>query len=139
MIYKFQQLFYRCVTAVHVGCGDGFGIIDMPIIREKPTNYPVLPGSGLRGTMRVQSAMKNPKDVTRLFGAAPGTGELGAGCVTTPDARILLLAVRSAPGVFHWVTCPFVVTRYLLDHHYFLDSHAKQPAPPIIPAPRRPN
>ncbi len=42
----------QTITPLHVGAGSGVGFIDMPIMREKVTNWPLVPGSALKGVMR---------------------------------------------------------------------------------------
>lgn len=38
-----------------------------------------------------------------------------SGCIAFTDARLLLFPVRSAKGVFAWITCPYVLNRYIED------------------------
>ena len=42
----------HAVTPLHVGAGRGLGYIDMPIAREKATNWPYIPGSSIKGVMK---------------------------------------------------------------------------------------
>jgi CRISPR-associated protein Cmr4 len=39
-------------TFLHPGSGQNEGAIDLPVAREKPTDYPFVPGSGVKGAMR---------------------------------------------------------------------------------------
>jgi len=70
-------------------------------------------------------------ELDRLMG--PESGDLTSGCVSVLDARILLFPVRSAPGIFHWVTCPFVLRRYLEDRAAFLGETKGGPSVPTAP------
>lgn len=36
-------------TSVHVGAGQMFGAIDLPVAREAATQFPFIPGSSLKG------------------------------------------------------------------------------------------
>jgi len=35
------------------------------------------------------------------------------GCIAVTDARLLLFPVKSQKGVFAWITCPRVVSRFI--------------------------
>ena len=56
-IFHLQNL-----SALHVGTGQGVGIVDLPIARSKATNLPVVPGSGLKGILRDELQLKNQLD-----------------------------------------------------------------------------
>lgn len=121
--YTFSGLFFRCVTPLHIGCGQDVGIVDLPIIRERTTGYPLVPGSGIRGAFRDACESRDPGHAVtcRLFGSEKDGKQ--PGCVIVCDARILLFPVRShAADVFHWITCPFVLSRYDEDMDYFLGT-----------------
>lgn len=42
----------EAITPLHVGMGRGVGFIDLPIIREKVTGWPLVPGSAVKGVIR---------------------------------------------------------------------------------------
>lgn len=160
--YDFLEVFYQCVTPLHVGCGQDVGIVDLPVIRERTTGYPFIPGSGIRGSLRercefheaseqVPPAEQNPAEVesegdgakakqaktpaiatVRLFGSET-PGDLSAGCVSVIDAHLLLFPVRSAPGPCRWITCPFVVERYNREREYFIGRPSKIGLPGKLP------
>lgn len=117
--YAFGRVHYRCVTPLHVGCGQDVGLVDLPVIRERVTGYPIIPGSGLRGVFRNRTELKSGPDAIRLFGAENAET---AGCIVVTEARLLLFPVRSSPGVFRWLTCPHVIERYRRDCAYFVNS-----------------
>jgi CRISPR-associated protein Cmr4 len=52
--------------------------------------------------------------VNTIFGPEDG-GEEYSSCISITDAKILLYPVRSVRGVFAWITCPFVLKRFLED------------------------
>ncbi|MBD3376450.1 type III-B CRISPR module RAMP protein Cmr4 [candidate division KSB1 bacterium] len=114
---KFSLLFLQNITPLHIGCGQDVGIVDLPIIRERITGYPYIPGSGFRGCLR--NYFKNTGDeeqVKALFGPDPGAEEGSAneyaGCLAIHDAHILLFPVRCSDHVFVWITCPHVLHQF---------------------------
>ena len=116
-IYHLQVL-----SALHVGIGQGVGVIDLPIAREKSTHLPVVPGSGLKGVLREElnpgdddNDTLSKKEWLALFGPDTSDANLHAGALAVGDARLLCLPVRSASGTFAFVTCPFILMRYLRD------------------------
>ena len=130
----FKLLFYRNISPLHMGCGQDVGIVDNPIVRERHTGYPFIPGSGIRGVFRScwensYISIKNEedrKDKNKVFKSLFGpemetvTQEKYAGCLSILDAKILLFPVRSDKSVFHWITCPFVLRRYARDVSAFV-------------------
>ena len=124
-------LFLKAQTSIHAGTGTSVGSIDLPIQRERHTKWPTIQGSAVKGVLReayrlflVQqpnSAVSTRDDadkhdeLTALFGRADGdTGY--AGSISITDSRILAFPVRSARGVFAWVTCPSVIRRLRNDY-----------------------
>lgn len=129
-------LFIYTESATHAGTGTGLGAIDLPIQRERTTDYPIIQGSGVKGSLRQQypgyegnlrpeaqedEAVKNKRIV---FGPAnePDYG----GAIAVGDARILAFPVRSLKGVLAWVTCRDVLARFARDAAYL--------EPPLLPA-----
>lgn len=95
---------------VHVGSESGEGVIDLPVAREAATDYPYIPGSGLKGALRDWARQRGVADEERLFGRQDNAGQL-----LVSDARLLLLPVRSLHGAYCWVTCPHLLERYQRD------------------------
>jgi CRISPR-associated protein Cmr4 len=114
MNYQHALLLYHTITPLHVGCGQDVGVVDLPVIRERTTGYPFIPGSGIRGSVRDLFERRSMDDASLLFGpTAESQEELRyAGCVAVHDARILLFPVRSDHSVFLWLTCPAVLRRF---------------------------
>lgn len=116
--------FIHALSPLHAGTGQGIGVIDLPIAREKATNLPFLPGSSLKGPLRALC----PQDKrSRIFG--PETIEITPGSdyassIQFSDQRLLLLPIRSLTGTFAWVTSPYVLHRLLRD---ILDTGTKHP------------
>jgi CRISPR-associated protein Cmr4 len=113
-IYHLQVL-----SALHVGTGQGSGIVDLPIARERATHLPVIPGSGIKGVLReeLRPEAESEKPCWRaLFGPERIADNEGfAGALAVGDARLLCLPVRSLQGTFAMLTCPMVLRRYLQD------------------------
>jgi CRISPR-associated protein Cmr4 len=127
-----QPLFLFCETPLHAGSGSDLGIIDLPIQRERHTGFPKIESSSLKGSLREAFERKptiNQSMVHRTFGfddAAILDDETKSffkgkedrqftGCIAFTDARLLLFPVKSQKGVFAWITCPRVVSRFISD------------------------
>ncbi len=109
-----KLMFIHALSPLHAGTGQGVGVIDQPIAREKATEIPFLPGSTLKGVFR-DACPEGER--TNIFGPDTGNAELYAGAATFTDARLLLLPVRSLRGVFAWVTSPLLLRRLVRDTH----------------------
>lgn len=108
------------LTALHVGVGQGSGIIDLPIARERATHLPVVPGSALKGVLREELKPDPTTDRNAweaLFGPERIVGDNAsfAGALAVGDARLLCLPVRTFTGTFAYATCPLVLHRYARD------------------------
>lgn len=108
-----KLLFIHAISPLHAGTGQGVGIIDQPIVREKATSIPYLPGSSIKGVLR--DACQEEKLRIQVFGPDTSNGDAHAGSVHCTDARLLFLPVRSLKGVFAWVTSPLLLERVLRD------------------------
>ena len=112
MFKQAKPLFLIVETPLHAGSGNDLGIVDLPIQREKHTDYPKIEASGLKGSIReIFDAQKS--EIELVFG--PEQGDLHAGALGFTDARLLLFPVKSVKGVFAWVTCPAVLERFKYD------------------------
>jgi len=118
MYNKTDIMFLYAETSVHVGGGDSVGAIDLAIAREKYTDFPFIPSSGVKGAVRDwfdHNVDHKGEKVEVIFGPK-NEGSEHAGAAVFTDARILLFPVRSLKGVFAWVTCPFVLNRLKRDY-----------------------
>mgnify|MGYP000906757640 CR=1 FL=1 len=98
-------------THIHPGAGQDDGTVDLPVVREKTTSYPFVPGSSVKGAIRDAVGRQRDEDtVKHWFGVQDN-----AGLVMVSDARLLLLPVRSLTGAYRWLTCPYLVERLLRD------------------------
>jgi CRISPR-associated protein Cmr4 len=109
-------------TAVHAGTGTQLGAVDLPIQRERHTEWPTIYGTGLKGVLRDHAGGADwSRDLIQaVFG--PETDKTGqsealrhAGALAISDARILLFPVRSVGPAFAWITCPLALARLRRD------------------------
>lgn len=108
--------FVHALSPLHAGTGQGAGIIDLPIAREKATGLPYLPGSSLKGTLRARCS--NIDDRHKVFGPEMDgrpADDHHASSAQFSDQRLLLLPIRSLVGTFAWVTSPYVLRRLARD------------------------
>jgi len=123
MFKKSLPFFIYCETPVHVGSGSELGYVDLPIQRERHSGFPKIEASSLKGCMRdFFSSDENYKDpVNLIFG--PEDGDLHAGSLGFIDGRILLFPVKSVRGIFAWVTCPLVLSRFSEEYYLFNEDN----------------
>ncbi len=110
-------------TPLHPGRGAAVGAVDLPVQRERHLDYPLIPGSSLKGVLRARArevwGVAAMDRLAAVFG--PETDETAdnaahhAGALALTDARLLLFPVRSLHGVFAWVTGPLALARYRRD------------------------
>lgn len=111
---KARRIYLHALTPLHSGTGQAADIVDLPIAREKATNWPVVPASSLKGVLAdnyqrkqsEESPEKGKEAREKLFGKPDQ-----AGPVSFTDLRILCLPVRSFYGTFAWVSSPLVLNR----------------------------
>ena len=107
-----RMMFLHALSPLHVGTGQGVGVIDLPVAREKGTGIPILPGSSLKGVLRA-AAPDNMR--VKVFGPETDQASAHAGSVQIGDLHLLFLPVRSLRGTFAWVTSPFLLQRFARD------------------------
>lgn len=125
MNQKIMSIFTR--TPLHVGAGNSVGAIDSPIMRERHTRIPIIPGSSLKGVLAdlwMEDLEKNHKgDLVRkknsesemLFGQQKDEKrdtKDSAGQLLIGEARVLAFPVRSAKGAFAWITAPMALQKF---------------------------
>ncbi len=108
-----RMLFLHALSPLHVGTGQGVGVIDLPVAREKGTGIPIVPGSSLKGVLRC--LVENDILRKKVFGPDTSAAHEHAGSVQFGDLRLLFLPVRSLRGTFAWVTSPFLLQRFARD------------------------
>jgi CRISPR-associated protein Cmr4 len=120
-------------TPLHLGSGTSVDVVDLPIMRERITGFPVIPSTSLKGVLRQEARDFAASDAGKakgftlaisdsLFGAKDdvqkdekGSDLLHAGCVQITEAKLLAFPVRSLAGCFAWLTCPTALRRFERD------------------------
>lgn len=103
-------------TAIHAGASSANHVIDLPIMREHNTGWPVVFGSAVKGAMRAKAeASMDRKRVHTLFGPDTNNASDHAGSLLIGDARLLLLPVRSLTSQYRYVTSPDLLRRWQRD------------------------
>lgn len=119
MFKEASLMFIYTETSLHAGSGTSLGVIDLPIQREKYTDYPVLQASGIKGAVRdwfETNNGSNKQKIGLIFGPDTiGGGEAFSGAATFTDGRLLLFPVRSMKGVFAYTTSCFALNRLKRD------------------------
>ncbi len=129
----------HCLAPTHVGTGRGVGYIDLPVYREKITNWPAFPGSSFKGVWadhyRASREARHAQDergqrLRAAFGIADDAAgnSSQAGAVIPTDARLVCLPVRSFKGTFAWCTSQLAL--HLLHRDLTLTNFANTPVPP---------
>jgi CRISPR-associated protein Cmr4 len=146
MFKKSKMMFMHCDSPLHAGVGSDLGIVDLPIQRERHTNFPKVEGSSLKGAIReafedtLSQSFLDKQMIHRLFGYddAEKDGQVNAafkndqgqfaGALAFTDARLLLFPVKSMKGIFAWITCPAVIQKLVADCKIaHLDTNFKIP------------
>lgn len=108
-----SMMFIYVETPLHAGSGRGLGAVDLPIQRERTTDYPIIQASSLKGRLRAEAKGKLPDDEWKaIFGPETANASDYAGALSIGDARILLFPVRSLAGVFAWTTSVDALARF---------------------------
>ncbi|MHA1682886.1 MAG: type III-B CRISPR module RAMP protein Cmr4 [Promethearchaeota archaeon] len=113
---KNKKMFWmHALSPIHVGTGQGTGFIDLPIMREKHTQWPVVPGSSFKGALRNKvKDIVSEHQMNVAFGS--GSNDLSnSGAIVLTDAKILCMPIRSMLGTFAYVTCPLVLEHVARD------------------------
>jgi CRISPR-associated protein Cmr4 len=138
-------MFLYADAPMHMGAGVSLGGVDLPIQRERHTDYPMAQGSGLKGALRhhLTARSASPEEqkratarrkITVVFG--PDGDEEGrpqdhAGAAAFGDGRLLLFPVRSLIGTFAYCTSALAVGRLCRDMEVAgLSQSFSVPTPP---------
>lgn len=108
-------LFVEALSPIHAGTGQSAGAVDLPIARERATNYPYIPGSSIKGSLRAIAEGKPEFPTTKLFGPDTQNASDWAGSAAFGDASLLLLPVRSMAGTFALATSALALLRLARD------------------------
>lgn len=124
MSMETTMLYLYVETPLHAGVGSGLSSIDLPIQRERPTQYPMIQGSGIKGKLRSvaedmaerkQAPFDKVDDLVAVMFGPKQNGSDHAGALIAGDARILLFPIRSLNGVFAYTTSCDVLNRFMRD------------------------
>jgi len=135
-----RDLFSLCVfyaiSPIHAGAGSSLAAVDLPIQRERHTNWPHIQASAVKGAMRAhyRDFAENTSLINYLFGSDEQDGwkdkENIPGAVSVSDAKLLAFPVRSSVAPFVWVTCPAVLARLKRDLTFSgMEGIAQYPLP----------
>jgi len=124
---------FYTVTPLHMGSGTSTTGADLPIQRERHTQFPIAQASGLKGSLRhVAEAASIDKEVIKtIFGPDTQGASQHGGALSLTDARLLLFPVRSVKGFFGWVTCPAQLSRLKRDVMTVLAAQNQEPPPAL--------
>ena len=130
MFEKKLVMYIYAETPIHPGSGATIsGAVDLPVQRERHTEFPLIQGSSLKGVLRNSACWVEINEKCKQCDKKSETAEQceivrgifgspeGVGGISITDARILAFPVRTLKGVFGWVTCPLVLDRYKRDLH----------------------
>lgn len=116
MFKRAGMMFFYTLTPLHPGSGASVAAVDLPIQRERHTNYPMIQASGVKGALRdLAEELVDKERIKIVFGPETEAASEHGGALSLTDARILLFPVRSVKGVFTWITCPGVIARLQRD------------------------
>lgn len=111
-----QVYWLHMLSPTHVGTGRGVGYIDLPIHRDKVTNWPLIPASAFKGVWAdhygaTEDKRRSDQKLRLAFGRASDqtTNVSNAGALIPTDARLVCLPVRSFHGTFAWCTSPLAL------------------------------
>ncbi|MBS3028754.1 MAG: type III-B CRISPR module RAMP protein Cmr4 [Dolichospermum sp. DET50] len=105
----FRVGYMYSLAPIHCGGEGDLGNI-LEIAREVHTNFPYIPGSSLRGSLRDGVEILDPMAAPILFGKElDEKGQMGVHQVWFGDARLLWIPMRTMSvnnrDVFTWVSC----------------------------------
>jgi CRISPR-associated protein Cmr4 len=112
-------LWLHALSPIHIGAGRGVGYIDLPVVREKVTDWPYVPASSVKGILAdhfdaTEKSRADNEKKRAAFGTS-GVEYSNSGSLMFTDARLVCLPVRSLFGTFAWVTSPLALRRLLRD------------------------
>ena len=120
-----KTMLWQAITPIHTGVGQtSASVIDLPVMRETATGYPVIPATSIKGVLR------NGREGLEAYGfAGKETEELDeqgrkkkisrAAELSFTDAKLLCLPARSYKGTYALLTCPLILERFVRDQKAF--------------------
>lgn len=103
----------QVLTPLHLGEGTQIGAVDLPVARERHTDWPFVPGASVKGALRAYARRdgRRDEDIQRAFGADPGE-TLFQGATSFGDGVLLLLPARSFTSTFAVLASPLTLGRF---------------------------
>lgn len=100
-------------TPLHIGCGTSVGAVDQPILRERATGLPLIPGSALKGVLAdlFLENNKRTEEGKRLLGEDENDAKAKRGTLLVGEARLVAFPIRSAKCGFAWLVSPLLLQR----------------------------
>lgn len=114
----FRTGYLYSLAPIHCGGEGDLGNI-LEIAREVHTNFPYVPGSSLRGSLRDEMEVLDPDATSVLFGKElDETGQMRVHQVWFGDARLLWVPMKTMSqnntDVFAWVSCPSLLCAHAI-------------------------
>jgi CRISPR-associated protein Cmr4 len=124
------------ISPIHAGSGSSVATVDLPIQRERHTNYPNIQASTLKGGMRAhfrefigrdkkiykkdEGDNANIEFINFIFGSDEQDGwnkqdDSISGAISISDAKLFAFPMRSNVAPFIWVTCHTIIDRLRRD------------------------
>lgn len=103
----------QILTPLHLGEGAQIGAVDLPVARERHTDWPLVPGASLKGAMRARARRdgRPDEDIQRVFGAEPGEA-LFRGTTSVGDGVLLAVPARTFTSTFALLASPLTLGRF---------------------------
>lgn len=103
----------QVLTPLHLGEGAQIGAVDLPVARERHTDWPFVPGASLKGALRAHARRdgRSDEDIQRVFGADPGEA-LFRGATSFGGGVLLILPARSFTSTFALLASPLTLGRF---------------------------
>ena len=129
MFKSSRVMTFYTTTPLHMGSGTSTTGADLPIQRERHSQFPIGQASGLKGSLRhlAEAASIDKGVIETIFGPDTQAASQHGGALSLTDARLLLFPVRSAKGFFGWVTCPAQLFRLKRDVEALLTVQGQEP------------
>ncbi|MFQ3620259.1 MAG: type III-B CRISPR module RAMP protein Cmr4 [Spirochaetales bacterium] len=118
-------LTFYAIAPIHAGSGSMIGAIDLPIQRERHTNWPHIQASSVKGALRDHfrsfAKVEEKSLINFIFGldqendGPADEAENIPSSVAVSDAKLIAFPVRSNLAPFVWVTCPLAIERLQQD------------------------
>lgn len=129
---------FYAISPVHAGAGASLTAVDLPIQRERHTNWPHIQASAVKGAMRSHYRDFVPEGNKELINFLLGSDEQDGwsrekdnipGAVAFSDAKLLAFPVRSNVAPFVWVTSPAILKRLNNDLDFVGMTPMDEPPP----------